>query len=97
MSPTEISPGRNTQGSIQKTSRDELNQKEGEHTRCTENRMCRGPKVGENIVTLGGTRRKTVWWEAKERGVWGEAEGVVGAKMGSCWACTLWERKNVPS
>lgn len=23
-----------------------------------------------------------VWQKAKERGVWGEAEGVVGAKMG---------------
>lgn len=32
--------------------------------------------------------------EAKERGVWGEAEGVVGATWGSCWASTVWGRKN---
>lgn len=33
-------------------------------------------------MTLGGTRKKSGWWKAKERGVWGEAEGVVGAKRG---------------
>lgn len=37
--------------------------------------------MGKN-VTLGGTRKKSGWWKAKERGVWGEAEGVVGAKRG---------------
>ena len=43
----EISPSRELLSSIQETSRDQLHRKGGEHTRCGENDVCRGPKVGK--------------------------------------------------
>lgn len=49
-------------------------------------------------MTLGGTRKTSGWWKAKERGVWGEAEGVVGAKRGGLVGLALFgKEKNLPS
>lgn len=46
-SPVESSPGREILRSGQEASRDQLDWKEGEHTRCGKNSVCRGPRSGK--------------------------------------------------
>lgn len=89
----ESSPGREILRSAQEASRDQLDWKEGEHTRGGKNSVCRGPPKWKKNVPCWRNRAGGGVVEGRgKRRVWGEAHGAEGPKWragGQAGLCLL--------